>query len=258
MTIGAYIPLGSGDRKTHPRGVPYRSWRDIGDDMAARVHQHGYRSAVVWMPHGLDADGSMRFDSAFRITEPECKWMTDARQFSKCWQQVRAAGLQTMWWYTGNAYQGASPTASDYNAYTLRSEVSQMVNLAEDAGFTGLAIDASGNAIVGSTPWLIARYVLRMSNLDVGYEGWADDAHPHWKADVRLHGFSMPRWWREDQASNGKLYGARPLGGRSVLFIDREDKAERTAMAKAIIASGCSVYDDIWHGVRPKDLEASE
>ncbi len=255
MTIGAYMPIGSGDRKLHPRGVPYRSWREMGDDMAARVAKHGYRSAVVWMPHGLDADGGMRFDSAFRITDPQCQWMLDQDGFCACWNKVRNAGLQTMWWYTGNMFHGSNPVGR-LELDELQQAAWSMATLAQSAGFTGMTIDASGNALVGSPEWIVARELLD-SRLDVGYEGWADDMHQHWKADVRLHGFSMPRWWREDQASGGKMYGARPLGGRSVLWLDKTDKAERIAFAKAILKSGCSVYDDVWNGVTPADMEAA-
>ncbi len=254
MTIGAYMPIGSGDRKLHPRGVPYRSWRDMGDDMAARVAKHGYRSAVVWMPHGLDADGGMRFDSAFRINEPECEWMNYSYKFAASFRKVREAGLQQMWWYVGNTYHNTNPVGR-LQIDELQDVAWMIGDMAKDAGFTGVVIDASGNALVHSPEWIIAEKLMSLG-LNVGYEGWADDMHPHWKADVRLHGFSKPQWWREDWMSNGTKYGARPLGGRSVLHLEGATKAERVLLAKAILASGCSVYDDVWNGVTPDDMEA--
>lgn len=254
MTIGAYMPIGSGDRKDHPRGVPYRSWKDMGDDMAARVAKHGYRSAVVWIPHGLDADGGMRFSSPFGIDEPECKWMRSQRDFVACWKNVRNAGLQTMWWYTGNTFHGKVP-ANALGRADLRKLAVNIGALAAEAGFTGVVIDASANALVGSTEWLLAQYILELFNMNVGYEGWADDMHPHWKADVRLHGFSKPAWWKLDQNSNGTMYGARPLGGRSVLHLEGATKAERVALAQRILKTGCSVYDDVWNGIAPADME---
>lgn len=259
MTIGACINIGSGDARTHPRGVPFRSYNEMADGIGSLIRDKKYTKAVAWMPVGREppynddgTGGTLCFDGIFSVVDTGCEWMRETDLFGDCWTSIRSAGLKEMWWYAGNLYDGRPGFVTmDKSAWRLfAARAKRMIELARSAMFTGIVIDAAGDAGPYSREYELAR-MIRDSGLRVGHEGWAKDTAPHWKDEASHHGFLMPYWWPQRA-----MYGRKPVGGRSVLNLIGE-KAERVRVAREILAEGDGVYDDVWNGLTPADLEVT-
>lgn len=259
MTIGACISIGAASTNEHPRGVPFRSYAEMGEALAGLVRAKCYTNGVVWMPVGREppynrdgTGGGLCFDGIFSIVDDGCDWMRDTDHFADCFANVRLSGLREMWLYPGCLYAGRPGyvTMSDQSWRLFVARAKAMIKLALESHFTGIVIDASGDAGAFSREYELAR-IIRDSGLRVGHEGWAHDTAPHWKDEKTHHGFTLPHWW-----SSRAIYGRKPVGGRSVLRLDGSREA-RIAMAREILAEGDGVFDDIWNGLTPADLEAA-
>ena len=202
LTIGAYIPIGAGDTRIHPRGVPFRSYEEMSRGIHDLLLRRGYTKAVVWMPVGREppyADkgtgGGLCFDGINSIREPNCQWMGDTKGFVTCWSNAWNPTITEKWLYPGNLSQvrpGFIPLSDVlWPGFVARAKT--IVQLAKDAGFTGICIDASGDSGAYTREYELAK-MIRDAGLRVGHEGWAKDTAPHWKDEKSHHGFSRPQW----------------------------------------------------------------